>query len=92
MKRVLQIIFLILIIMGVVISCNPLSVYCSKSPFDSCLEYWYKKKGDKMKKLLSVFLVLNTNTLALAKETENIDIFVNPNVKVKVSQNELNND
>lgn len=42
----------------------------------------------KIKKLLLLFFILNT--LAMSKETENVNIFVSPNVKL--SQNELNKD
>lgn len=42
----------------------------------------------KIKKLLLLFFILNT--LTMAKETENVNIFVSPNVKL--AQNELNKD
>lgn len=42
----------------------------------------------KIKKLLLLFFILNT--LTMAKETENITIFISPNVKL--SQSELNKD
>jgi hypothetical protein len=42
----------------------------------------------KIKKLLLLFFILNT--LTMAKETENVNIFISPNVKL--SQNELNKD
>lgn len=41
-----------------------------------------------MKKILLIFLILST--LAIGKEVENVNIFVNPNVKL--SQSELNKD
>lgn len=42
----------------------------------------------KIKKLLLLFFILNT--LTMAKETENVNIFISPNVKL--SQSELNKD
>ena len=42
----------------------------------------------KIKKLLLLFFILNT--LATSKETENVNIFISPNVKL--SQSELNKD
>lgn len=42
----------------------------------------------KIKRILLLFFVLNT--LTMTKETENVNIFVSPNVKL--SQNELNKD
>ena len=42
----------------------------------------------KIKRILLLFFVLNT--LTMTKETENVNIFVSPNVKL--SQSELNKD
>ena len=42
----------------------------------------------KIKRILLLFFILNT--LTMSKETENVNIFVSPNVKL--SQNELNKD